>query len=246
MRLLRVLAVATGFAALLSQSSAAQDARQFKDAWFWGVKGGALSFASVTTTGGGAPLVGAEWLITRTHGGLYLSFDQAFLTTTGGFIDRDPDSTFVRNVQLKNLRRFTMAGMVFPMQTRNLHPYAGLGLAFNQIAGATLLSGPTSGTRYQIALDSIQAKKAAFSPIFIAGVRRSRPTSVFRAGDGFSPIQQNFFLRTTPKSFNFPWGGSTVRKRGGFFIGAEERRRDGGSSAFALALAAFSVLGPPV
>lgn len=202
MRLLRVLAVATGFAALLSQSSAAQDARQFKDAWFWGVKGGALSFASATTNNGGAPLVGAEWLITRTNGGLYISFDQAFLTTTGGFTDRDPDSIFVRNVQLKNLRRFTMAGMVFPMQTRTLHPYAGAGLAFNQIAGASLLTGTTSTARYLIAQDSIQAKKAAFSPIFLVGVQsRFSRASLFVQGTA-SPVQTNFFLSGT-NSFNF-------------------------------------------
>jgi len=97
MRFLRVLAVATGFVALLSQSSAAQDQRQFKDAWFWGATAGALSYSSATTTNGGAPLIGAEMLITRTYGGLYMSFDQAFFTTLGGFQDRDPDSSFVRN-----------------------------------------------------------------------------------------------------------------------------------------------------
>src|SRR4051812_25248547 len=100
MRLLRTLAVATAFSALLSHASAAQDGRQFKDAWFWGLKTGALSYSSATTDNGGAPLLGAEWLITRTKGGLYLSFDQAFLSTTGAFQDRDPDSTFVRQTSL--------------------------------------------------------------------------------------------------------------------------------------------------
>lgn len=203
MRLLRVLAVATGFAVLLAHSSAAQDARQFKDAWFWGVKGGGLLYSSASTTSGGAPLVGAEWLITRKNGGLYLSFDQAFLTTTGGFTDRDPDSIFVRNVTLKNLRRFTMAGMVFPGQTRNLHPYAGAGLAFNQIGGAALLSGTTNSSRYLIAQDSIQAKKVAFSPIFLAGIQaRFKPMSLFVQGTA-SPIQKAFFLSNSSSSRSF-------------------------------------------
>ncbi len=204
MRLLRVLAVATGFAALLPQTSAAQDARQFKDAWFWGVKGGGLLYSSASTTGGSAPLVGAEWLITRKNGGLYVSFDQAFLTTTGGFIDRDADSIFVRNVTLKNLRRVTMAGMVFPGQTRNLHPYAGAGLSFNQIGGAALLNGSTSSARYLIAQDSIQSKKVAFSPIFLAGIQaRFKPMSLFVQGTA-SPIQRSFFLSNgnSARSFN--------------------------------------------
>ena len=205
MRFLRVLAAATGIAALLSQSSAAQDARQFKDAWFWGVKGGGLLYSSATTTNGGAPLVGAEWLITRTNGGLYVSFDQAFMTTTGGFRDRDTDTSFVRHVTLKNLRRFTMAGMIFPAQTRNLHPYAGAGLSFNQIAGATLLTAASSAARFNIAQDSIQAKKAAFSPIFLAGVQaRFRPMSLFVQGTA-SPTQANFFLSNESgvHAFNF-------------------------------------------
>ena len=205
MRLLRVVAVATGFAALLSQSSAAQDARQFKDAWFWGVKGGGLSYTSASTNNGGAPLVGAEWLITRSNGGLYVSFDQAFFSTTGGFTDRNPDSTFVRNVSLKNLRRFTMAGMIFPAQSRNLHPYAGAGLAFQQIAGAALVNGSPGSPRYLIAQDSIQARKAAFSPIILAGIQaRFKPMSLFVQGSA-SPIQRSFFLSNTvsSRSFNF-------------------------------------------
>ena len=194
MRLLRVLAVATGFAALLSQSSAAQDDRQFKDAWFFGAKAGAMSYASASTSNGGAPLVGAEMLITRSRGGLYISLDQAFLTTDGGFQDRDPDSSFVRKARLKNLRRFTMAGMIFPMQTRNLHPYLGGGLAFNQIASAALLTGTTNSARYLIALDSIQSKKAAFTPTLIGGVQaRYKPMSAFVQGT-VSPTQSGFFL----------------------------------------------------
>ena len=205
MRFLRVLAVATGFIALLSQSSAAQDQRQFKDAWFWGVKAGALSYSSASTTTGGAPLVGAEMLITRTHGGLYISLDQAFFSTTGGFQDRDPDSSFVRLASLKNMYRFTMAGMAFPMQTRNVHPYFGGGLLFNQITAASLQSGAVNSARYQIALDSIQSKKATFTPIFIGGAQvRYRPLSAFGQVT-LSPIQQSFFLANpnSSRSFDF-------------------------------------------
>jgi len=209
MRLLRVLAAASGFAALLSSPSAAQDGRQFKDAWFWGVKAGGLTYASEATTSSAAPLVGAEWLITRSRGGLYLSFDQAFLSTTGGFIDRDPDSVFTRNVSLKNLRRFTTAAMIFPAQSRNLHPYAGMGLIFNQIASAGLQGGVTNPARYSIALDSIQSKKAGFTPVFIGGLQaRLRHFSVFAQGTA-SPSQQAFFLYSNNggRSFGFSLEG---------------------------------------
>jgi hypothetical protein len=174
MRLLRALTIATGFALVLSQQSSAQGTRQFKDAWFWGLKTGATSYSSATTSNGGAPLIGAEWLITRTKGGLYLSLDQAFITTTGSFRDKDSLSVpYERTVGLNNLRRFTVAGMIFPAQTRNLHPYAGAGFVLNQVGGVALAGAPTT-----ISNDSISAKKAAFSPIFIGGVQaRFKPMS---------------------------------------------------------------------
>lgn len=205
MRLLSVLTTATALSGLLSSSMAAQEGRQFKDAWFWGVKGGGVTYASQSTTGSAAPLAGAEWLITRTNGGLYLGFDQAFFTTTGGFLDRDPDSTFVRPVTLRNLRRFSLAAMAFPGTHRRIHPYGGLGLVLNQVASAALLTGAVSTTRYAIALDSVQSKKAAFSPLLIAGVQaRLRPFSVF-AQTTAAPTQQRFFLTSPnrPRSFSF-------------------------------------------
>jgi hypothetical protein len=207
MRLLRVLAVATGFAALLSQSSAAQDERQlqFKDSWFWGAKAGAMSFSSATTTNGGAPLVGVDWLITRSEGGLYLSYDQAFLTAQGGLLDQTADSVFVRPVRLKNLRRFTAAAMIFPMQSRTLHPYAGLGFVMNQIASAQLLTASADDPRLANALAGVQSARTAFSPVIMAGVQARRVRySIFAQGSA-SPMQESFFLSNSSgtRAFNF-------------------------------------------
>ncbi len=196
MRLLRVLATAAALAALTPHSGSAQDGRQFKDSWFWGLKTGAVSFQSASTTDGGAVLFGGEWLITRSSGGLYVSYDQAFLTTQGGFRDRDPDSTsaFTRPVNLQNLRRFTMAGMIFPYQTPKWHPYAGLGLQYNAVGSASAVGPFASPLRAQIAQDSVMAMKAAFSPVLIAGTQmRLSPFSLFVHGTA-SPQQHAFFL----------------------------------------------------
>lgn len=205
MRLLRTLAMAAGLAALISHTSAAQGGRQFKDAWFWGVKTGAVSYASASTTDGGAMFAGAEWLITRTNGGLYVSFDEAFLDTRGGYVDRDPDSTsaFMRPVQLHDLRRISMAGMVFPYQTARWHPYAGLGMQLNSIASASAVGPFASSLRAQIAADSVAVRKTVFTPLFIVGTQlRLNPFSVFLQGTA-SPAQQRFFLYNSGgKAFN--------------------------------------------
>jgi hypothetical protein len=205
MRLLRVLTAAIGLAALLPQPSAAQAGRQFKDAWFWGIKGGGMLYSSASTEHSVAPLVGAEWLITRSRGGLYVSYDQAFLSTTGTFLDRDPDSTFVRSVNLNNLRRVSFAAMVFPLQSPKYHPYFGLGLTLNQIGGASFQTGFVNTTRYQIALDSLQSKKASFSPTMIGGLQaRLSRFSVFGQAVA-SPVQRDFFLSSgnSGQNFNF-------------------------------------------
>lgn len=199
MRLLRVLATAVGLAVLISHTSAAQGARPFKDAWFWGLKTGAVSYSSAATTDGGAPFVGAEWLITRTNGGLYVSFDQAFFSTRGGFVDRDPDSTsaFLRPVRLEDLRRFSMAAMVFPYQTPKWHPYAGLGLQLMNIASAQAMGPFASPIRAQIAADSVSARKSSVSPLMILGTQlRLNPFSVFVQGTA-TPTQSGFFLYNT-------------------------------------------------
>ena len=73
-------------------------------------------------------------------------------------------------------------------------------MAFSQIAGARLLTGPTTGPRYAVALDSIQARKAGFSPILLAGTQmRLRPVSVFGQVTA-SPTQQAFFLSNSGSS----------------------------------------------
>jgi hypothetical protein len=130
MRLLRVLAAATSFAALLAQPSAAQEGRQFKDAWFWGAKGGALVYSTnYTTDNAVAPLAGIDWMITRTHGGLYVTVDQAFFSSTGAFKEIGTTGLQDRVVTLNNLQRISAAAVGFPMQSPTLHPYVGLGIA---------------------------------------------------------------------------------------------------------------------
>jgi hypothetical protein len=63
--------------AALSATASAQANRYFDDSWFWGVKSGVATFSPTLGPSETAATYGAEWLITRTRGGLYVSFDQA-------------------------------------------------------------------------------------------------------------------------------------------------------------------------
>jgi hypothetical protein len=210
MRLLHVLVPATIFAALLAQPSAAQEGRPFHNAWFWGVRGGVLNYSSDAdlvgpasgegTDNAAAPLVGADWLITRSRAGLYVGVDQSFFTSAAYY--RRPAVSGDPGARLRNLRRISLAGMLFPAQSPNMHPYAGFGLSLNQIGAVGLDATIPIPALASAAADSLQSKKVTIAPMFMAGIQRRLPGfSVFAQGSG-TWLQRGYFLRNQdPKHF---------------------------------------------
>jgi hypothetical protein len=195
MRHIRVLATAAVLAAVISQPSAAQSGRQFRDAWFWGVRGGVLGYSSDATDNAGAPLAGVDWLITRSRGGLYVGVDQAFLTTEGYFTTPGASGFTDPRVQIKYQRRILVAGMLFPMQSPTTHPYVGLGVSVNKVGSTSYLTDFASGAQFNLAQDSVQSRRAAISPTVIAGLqRRLAPFSVFAQGTA-TFFSSGYFLR---------------------------------------------------
>lgn len=181
MRTIRALTIATAVFAALPALATAQRGRQFKDSWFWGVKGGALTLADSGSNYVVAPAVGADWMVTRKHGGLYLAASQTFFNQHSLML-RDPgtiDSGF-RAISLKNMRRFDAALMGFPGDHGNLHPYLGAGFSVEQIASA-IAEGPFSTVdQFNYAALLIQNEKVSITPVFLAGMQyRFRPVSVF-------------------------------------------------------------------
>ena len=63
MRTIRALTIAAAVVVALPTIASAQHGRQFKDAWFWGIKAGGLTFADSSQAYKQAPLAGVEWLI---------------------------------------------------------------------------------------------------------------------------------------------------------------------------------------
>src|SRR5690242_15466840 len=88
MRAIRGLTVATLM--LLNVGIAgAQASRGFKDSWFCGIKGGAQLYQVVDNGVAKNPIAlmgGADWLITRSSGGLYLSFDHSLVSADSVFV----------------------------------------------------------------------------------------------------------------------------------------------------------------
>ena len=65
MKLSRPLTIAMALVVALPAISSAQQGRDFKNAWFWGIKGGGLTLADSGRMYRQSPLAGIDWLITR-------------------------------------------------------------------------------------------------------------------------------------------------------------------------------------
>lgn len=208
MRMLRgLLTTAVALAGLLPSVAEAQQGRRFENSWFWGLKGGDMFYSSpdpdyddqgelisFQPANRQAGFVGLEWLITRTRGGLYISYDHAILDQETVFLN-PADSAIIR-LGMKNTRRVNIAGMFFPPVTRWAQPYVGLGFGYIQV-GATELRNPEvidqpTGEAF---MAFVTENKSQFQPLAILGAQaRFRPFSVFLQGSA-TPFRDDFILR---------------------------------------------------
>lgn len=208
MRAIRVLAVAS-LVALDVSAAAGQSTRHFKDSWFWGIKGGAMSYQVMSDANGSlAPLAGADWMITRTNGGLYVAFDQSFFNQSVFVNDSlSPLDTVPRLVNLSGMRRFTLAGMLFPLQSNRIHPYIGFGVALNSIATAEPVGTYRNGTQQALVQATVAQFKTAGAPLIILGTQLRLPLASAFAQLTLTPANNNFFLFTGTNWRNTLEGG---------------------------------------
>ena len=203
MRSIKTYATAAFLAISVTTAAHGQPGRPFRDSWFWGVHGGAMTYygygstanPTLSGTAYAAPVAGVDWLITRTHGGLYVSYSQAFFNTKG-FILNGPTSadSGYRTVQVQGLRRGDVIGMLFPGDFVKWHPYLGFGVTFKYLADVAP-SGPfASSKQLNYANSVVSDVKATIGPAFIVGSQcRIKAFSLF--GQGIvSSVGRDFLL----------------------------------------------------
>lgn len=198
MRALRGVAVAA-LVALAASAADAQPTRNFKDSWFWGLKGGAIFYQVQSDPDGSlSPLAGVDWLITRTRGGLYASFDHTFFTDKVVFVNDSlsPVDTVPRTVFLSGMRRFSLAGVFFPYQRKYIQTYAGLGATLNQIAKAEPVGTYRTPAQERLVAATIRQFRTSATPLVVVGGQlRLFYMSAFGQAT-FSPATSQFFLFT--------------------------------------------------
>ena len=195
MRAIRAFAVAA-LVALDVSAAAAQSTRHFKDSWFWGAKAGIMNYQVQSNPSAFAPTGGIDWLITRSKGGLYVAFDHAFFSQDSVFVNDSvsPLDTVPRAVMLSGMRRFTIAGMLFPLQSQRIHPYFGLGASLSTVADVEPRGTYRNATQQNLVLATIAQYKTVASPVVMLGTQvRLLWLSGFVQATA-SPTYNNFFL----------------------------------------------------
>ena len=192
MRTVRWMSSVLALVVLTPVVSSAQSNRLFENAWFWGAKAGLMNFSTGNNNITTAPLVGAEWLITRNRAGLYLSAEQAFFNATGYVVDGNGTPV---NVALKDSRRYTAALLAFPVNWGSLRPYGGVGLALNLIQHATVdQSQLTDPDQEDVIANAVHEERDRVAFLLMGGLQAQyRRFSVFGQAT-YMPARANFFF----------------------------------------------------
>lgn len=186
--------------ALIPAAASAQRARGFEDSWFWGVKGGVSTFAPTFGTSGNAATYGIDWLVTRTHGALYLSLDESNLSARSAVFDPSAEGEF-REVQVDKLRRVGFAALAFPKRFGRFRPYAGLGLTLNVVARAAPLVSGTEGELDETVFDRVDERRTQTAFLGMAGTQAQFNRAALFVQASVAPASSRFLLSGSSLGF---------------------------------------------
>jgi hypothetical protein len=199
----RWVASALTLVAIVPATGLTQPNVNFKDSWFWGIKGGVISFSTTTVQDRAEPVVGGEWLLTRTRGALYLALDQAMFNASSTLTDTTGQA---HNVTIRDMRRFTAAAMAFPLffdaGFATIRPYAGVGFSLNFLRSAKLTEAPPADTILRKDVDRrLEDEQDRAAPVLILGVQfQVGRIAAFAQGTGM-PADTRFLLNGRPTVF---------------------------------------------
>lgn len=193
MRTIRRLSSGLALLVLLPTVAAAQTAHPFTNAWYWGAKGGAMTVRT-SEESKIAPLVGVEWMITRTRAGLYVSVEQGYFDALGTVADSS-SPTGLRDVSLKNFRRASAALVAYPGMVGRLRPYAGMGVALNLVQRARPTDPTfTSAGGAAEAMRRIEDRRSRASVLFMGGMQSEWQNVALFAQATAMPTGSRFLL----------------------------------------------------
>ena len=170
MRLFRSPLLGLALLSALPTIGSAQAGRLFKDSWFWGAKTGVMMYSTKAVENAISPMVGGEWLITRTRGALYVSYDQTFFNNDSAIQDV-LNTNGIRIVNMDDMRRLTFAALAFPKQYIGFRPYGGVGVALNFIQTATPRGTYVSASQANDIAATVEDQRTRASVLVMLGLQ---------------------------------------------------------------------------
>ena len=186
MKSIRTLTLGLALVAALPAAGMAQDGgrRLFDNSWFWGVKGGAMTFWTTRISHQPAPFAGIDWLITRRRAALLVSGEQAFFERKSSIYDPN-SATQQDEVNMKDMRRLAFTVLAFPTGVAGhdftgIRPYAGIGFSWNFIQTATIPGVQAGTAQGDSAAARLKDVQSAGSPHLMIGAQTQyRRVSLF-------------------------------------------------------------------
>ncbi len=189
----RLFAALPLFLCLAATTAGAQQQQLFQNSWFWGLHAGGTVIGTPNTGSGAVGTVGADWMITRTDGGLYVSYDQASFGRMSAIADSsEPNGS--RQVALRDMRTVSAAAMAFPWHSGHFRPYAGVGFALSVIGSATAQLDPPNPAPSDRVIQDVNNARSRTTFFGLAGAQwQVRRTAIFAQGS-FIPSSSSFLI----------------------------------------------------
>lgn len=188
-----LLAAVPLFICLAATAAHAQQEQFFQNSWFWGLHAGTTSIGTPNQSTSQVGTIGADWMITRTVGGLYVAYDQANFNRTSGIADASA-ANGVRPIAIHDMRTVSVGGVAFPWHANRFRPYAGLGYALSLVSNASIqpdsLGTPTPGGLPQ-AVENARSRSSIFA--LLGAQWQVRRTAIY-AQASFIPSSDQFLV----------------------------------------------------
>jgi hypothetical protein len=200
MQKFRAVGVAIVATLVVSAGANAQGMRNFDNSWFWGFKSGINSF-SVPGHGTTSTVdLGIDWLITRSKGGLYVSGNQSVFERDLTVFDPEFGD---RTVRVNDLRRITIAGVVFPKHFGGITPYGGLGYTLAVLGDARVFVDSASNFPSNAFFDTVDQERSRSAVMALFGVQvQLRRAAVF-GQETVLPSTSQFLFPSVLNFFEF-------------------------------------------
>jgi len=202
MQKLRAVAVAIVATIVVSASASAQEMRNFDNSWFWGFKSGINTFTVPGHGNTSTVDMGIDWLITRTKGGLYVSGNQSVFSRDEQVADQ-ASRTGERTVRVNDLRRISLAGVVFPKHFGGITPYAGLGYTIAVLGDARVFVDSANTFPNNAFLDKVESMRSRSAVMGMGGIQIQTMRAAIFAQETILPSNTNFLYSSVLSFFEF-------------------------------------------